>query len=263
MTTQAKPHLLLENWVLDIRPSSLARLVKLVHDKIFGFEIMIPHFLVRDDSILVDIFFECFPVETARQILLSMKQDGHEATTVWWHALRRSPEVLLQPDVIGCISYSSQLYAIAEILDWQVPHDAAHIVQLWNVSLTTVANDLSMERTDKLHCLSIKIAIAAGGLGGMALVELTFNRIHDQLMNSRLADSAKELLWDVLADAGWLKAWDTALRFRLTIAAAYVKNQWPPLSYARLSPTKKVRKMLAEAASEIQDGDAYAEAASL
>jgi len=260
---QTKPHLLLENWILDISPSSLARLVTLVHDQISGFEIMIPHFLVRDDSILVDVFFKCFPVETARQILLSIKQQGHEAATLWWHALRRSPEILLRPDVIGSISYSSQLYAIAEILDWRVPHDAAHIVQLWNVSLATVVNDLSVDRTDKLHCLSIKIAIAAGGLGGVALVELTFNRIHDQLMSSRLADSAKELLWEVLADVGWLKEWDTALRFRLTIAAAYVKNQWPPLSYSRLAPTKKGRKMLAEAASEVQGGDAYAEAASL
>lgn len=200
---------------------------------------MIPHFLVRDDLLLIDVFFKFFPVETARQILLSMKREGHEAATVWWHALRRSPEVLLQPDVIGCISYGSQLYAIAEILDWRVPHDAAHIAQLWNVALTSVDNDLSVERIDKLHCLSIKIAIAAGGLGGMALVELTFNRIHDQLMNSRLEESAKELLWDVLADAGWLKAWDMALRFRLTIAGAYVKNQWPPLSYSSLAPTKK------------------------
>ncbi|MEW9879145.1 hypothetical protein [Pseudomonas putida] len=260
---QAKPHLLLESWVLDIGPSSLARLVTLVHDQISGFENMIPHFLVRDDLLLIDVFFKFFPVETARQILLSMKREGHEAATVWWHALRRSPEVLLQPDVIGCISYGSQLYAIAEILDWRVPHDAAHIAQLWNVALTSVDNDLSVERIDKLHCLSIKIAIAAGGLGGMALVELTFNRIHDQLMNSRLEESAKELLWDVLADAGWLKAWDMALRFRLTIAGAYVKNQWPPLSYSSLAPTKKGRKMLAEAASEIQGGDAYTEAASL
>ena len=259
--TQAKPHLLLEDWVLDLKPSALARLVTSVHDQISSFESMIPHFLVCNDSLLVDVFFEYFRVETTRQVLLSMKQERHLVANVWWQALRRAPEVLLQADVIGSISHSSQLYAIAEVLDWRVPHDAAHIVQLWNVAFTHVINDLSVERTDKLQCLSIKIAIAGGGSGGMELIEQTYNRIHDQLMNSRLADSAKEMLWDVMADAGWLKAWDTALRFRLTIAGAYVRNQWSPLSYARLAPTKKERKLLAEAASEIQDGDVYAEAA--
>ncbi|WP_439854769.1 hypothetical protein [Pseudomonas yamanorum] len=216
----------------------------------------------RDDSLLVEVFFDCFPITTARQVMLSVGQSSNRIPNVWWHALRKVPEVLFHPDVISCFTRESQLYALAEFLDWQVPRDSLSNAQLWSTTFKSAINDLSAERSDKLHCFLVKLAISTGGVGGMTLVEQVYNHIHDQLMGARLAKPAKDMLWDVLADAGWFKGWDIALRFRLAVATAYVKYQWPPLSYSRLSATRKGRKLLADAASEVSNGGDYAEAAS-
>lgn len=258
---EAKPDLLLEDWALNLESSALARLIMLVHDQIPSFERILPTFLVRDDSLLVEVFFDCFPITTAQQVMLSVGQSSNRIPNVWWHALKKLPEVLFHPDVISCFTRGSQLYALAEFLDWQVPRDSLSSAQLWSTTFKRAINDLSAERSDKLHCFLVKLAISTGGVGGMTLVEQVYNHIHDQLMGARLAKPAKDMLWDVLADAGWFKGWDIALRFRLAVATAYVKYQWPPLSYSRLSATRKGRKLLADAASEVWDGGAYAEAA--
>ncbi|WP_159953445.1 GAP1-N1 domain-containing protein [Pseudomonas sp. R76] len=258
---QASPDILLGDWVIDLNSSILADLLSLVGDRLQGLETLVPRLLVRNDPLLAKLVFDHWPIITASQVLRSISRDVGQATDTWWHALRSHAALLLHPEVMSCVSQTSQLYAVGELLDWQVSRDTVNAVELLSLAFNRAVDDLSSKRSDILHCFLIKIALIAGGNGGNALVEKLYNLVHDQLLASQLADPAKEILREVLADAGWLKGWDVALRFRLAIAGAYIRFYWPPLSYANLSVTRKGMKMLADAASDIPEGDIYAHAA--
>lgn len=258
---QTSPDLLLGDWVLDLESSTLADLLSLVSDRLQGFETLVPRLMVRNDPLLAKVAFDHWPISTASQVLSSIGRVGERVTNVWWHTLKNYSAALLHPQVMEGVSQTSQLYTIGELLDWQVSREALNAVELWSTAFNRAADDLSAQRSDILRCFLIKIALIAGGSGGNTLVEKLYRLVHDQLLASRLADPAKEVLREILVDVGWLKGWDVALRFRLAIAGAYIRFHWPPLSYANLSVTRKGRQMLADAASDIPEGDIYADAA--
>lgn len=258
---QENPNILLRDWVLDLESFELADLILLVHEQLTGFDALIPRLLARNDPQLASAVFKKFPVEAASQMLLAMEQGGERVTEVWWSNLRDYSDVLLGFEVMSLVSRTCQLYAIAELFDWRMSKNVVDAADFWNMAFSQSVDDLPAQRSDILNCFLIKIALVGGGHGGMVLAEKLFEVIHDQLLRSRLPDSARDILRDLLPDIGWIRAWDVALRFRLAIASAYVRFDWSPLSYAKLSITRKGREMLAEAASTVPGGDSYAHAA--
>lgn len=260
---QENPKLVLADWVLDLESAAVAELLPLIPDKLAGLDALLAKLLTRNDHTLASVAFEYFPVVTARQIILTVGEAGTRVADAWWQKLRKSPAVLLQPEVFRFVSRMNQLYVMAELLGWLTPDVIAAGPELWITGLNNASNDLPVEQTDTLYCFLIAIAISSENSSGIRLVEKFFDVIHDQLLTARLSDPAREILEDVLADVDWIRGWDVALRFRVAIANAYVRFRWPPQSYARLSTTKKVRRMLSKAASDVPGGAHYAELADI
>lgn len=69
------------------------------------------------------------------------------------------------------------------------------------------------------------------------------------------------MLLPQLPDVGWLRGWDLGYRFRLAIAEAYVRNRWSVDSYVGLASDSKGRELLADAASDVEGGREYSNAA--
>ncbi|WP_181963249.1 hypothetical protein, partial [Klebsiella pneumoniae] len=55
--------------------------------------------------------------------------------------------------------------------------------------------------------------------------------------------------------------WDLGYRFRLAIAQAYIYNKWSVNSFVSLASDRKGRELLADAASDIDGGREYSNAA--
>ena len=92
------------------------------------------------------------------------------------------------------------------------------------------------------------------------MLEKFFDTVHEQELKSRLPWRARDILLPVLANVSWSKGWDYGLRLRIAVAAAYVRNGYPPESYAALSTGRKVRAMLGDAAADVPGGKPYAKA---
>ncbi|PWK39034.1 GAP1-N1 domain-containing protein [Pseudomonas sp. OV226] len=257
---KASPELLLADWVLDLESSALVELLPLIPDKLAGVDALLAKLLTRNDDALAKVAFEHFSVVTAGQIILATGA-GRRVADAWRHTLMQRPAVILQPEVWRFVSCTSQLYAMAEFLGWLTPNVIAAGPELWTSTLRNALNDLPAEKSDTLYCFLIAIALSSGDSRGIDIVEKLFDVIHDQLLRSQLSDTAREKLGNLLPDIGWFRGWDIALRFRLAIANAYVRFQWPTQSYAKLSATRKGRVMLADAASDVPGGKRYAKAA--
>jgi len=180
---------------------------------------------------------------------------------VWLHELTRRPRVLLQPDVMGLVSRASLLYQFADALGWLTPEVAAAGTGPWLAALTNVSNDLPEDQEDMLYCFLVALALVSGGDSGRRVIEKFFDVLHGQVLKSRLSWHARDILSPLLPDLGWIRGWDLGLRLRMAVAAAYVRYEWSPQSYAALTGDRKVRTMLADAASDVPGGQPYVEAA--
>lgn len=254
------PKLLLEDWALDLKSPALAELLPLIPGELAGVDALLAKLLRLNDHALATVAFEHFPTVTAGQILLATGIATNRVADAWWHKLKQSPTVMLQSDVLRYVDRMSQLYALAELFGWLTPDIAVAGVSLWISTFKNASNDLPEEKSDRLNCFMIAMALSSGESSGVGLVEILFDVIHDRLLKSRLSDTARDILEDLLPDVGWFRGWDIALRFRLAIAKAYVRFRWPPQSYAKLSATRKVQIMLADVALDVPGGKPYAEA---
>ncbi len=254
------PKLLLEDWALDLESPALAELLPLIPDELAGVDALLAKLLHLNDHALAKVAFEHFPAVTAGQILMATGVAGHRVADAWWHKLKQRPAVMLQSNVLRYVDRTSQLYAVAELLGWLTSDVALAGPSLWISTFRNASNDLPEEKSDRLNCFLIAVALSSGDSSGAGLVETLFDVIHDRLLKSQLSDTARDILEGLLPDVGWFRGWDIALRFRLAIAKAYVRFRWSPQSYAKLSATRKGRIMLADAALDVPGGKLYAEA---
>lgn len=88
-------------------------------------------------------------------------------------------------------------------------------------------------------------------------MELFFNVIHIQLINSSLSERASKLLNPYLPDIGWFRNWDVALRLRFIVAEAFLKHRWERGRYITLARSKTVRMLFARTIEEKPGGRAY------
>lgn len=258
---EARPDLLAAEGVLELDNATFATLLETVPADAGVVDVILPRLLERDDQRLADVAFDRFPRPAAIQVISAADGGGVRVGRAWLRGLVRRPGVLLDADVMGRITRTSLLYELGEALGWLTPAVVAAGTEPWIAALVDVASDLPDERRDVLRAFLVALALMSGGDGGRRVLEKFFDAVHGQELKSRLPWRARDLLIPLLPDVGWGRGWDYGLRLRLAVAAAYVRNGYPPESYAALSKLRKVRTMLADAADDVKGGKPYAKAA--
>lgn len=259
---QICPELLLEDAASTLDDATLAELLPLISAEADGLVELVSRLLPRNVEMLANVVFEQFPNIAATQVVLAADGTNTVVADVWFQELAHRPTILLHPEVMTHISRTSLLYKFADSLGWLTPKVVAAGPAPWAAALLTVSNDLPENEKNTLSCFLVALAIMSGGNGGLLIIERLFHAVHSQVLDSKLSGRASEFLSPLLPDLGWVRSWDLGLRFRTAVAKTYVRNKWPAESYSTLTRDPKVRAMLADVASEVPGGEAYAEAAS-
>lgn len=257
---EARPDLLAVEGVVKLDNATMVRMLRLVPSGASVVERLVPHLLLRDDERLAAETFDRFPHETALQVVEAVDSGSLRVGRAWLRELVRRPRILLNPTVMGKIGRTSLLYEIADALGWLTPEVVSAGSDPWVAALVNVKSDLPDDRRDILRAFLVALGIATGGEGGRQVLEKFFDTVHEQELKSGLPWRARDILLPVLADVSWGKGWDYGLRLRLAVAAAYVRNGYPPESYAALSRGRKARAMMADAANDVPGGRPYAKA---
>jgi hypothetical protein len=254
---EARPDLLASDGALELDTGTMVRMLRLVPQNASVVGSVVGRLLLRGDESLTIETFNRFPHETALQVIEASNSGSVRPARAWLRELLRRPQILLVPTVMGNIRRTSLLYEIADALGWLVPEVVSVGPDPWIASLINAESDLPDDKRDILNAFLVALGIAAGGDGGRRVLEKFFDTVHEQELNYRLPWRARDILLPVLADVSWGKGWDYGLRLRLAVAATYVRNGYPPESYASLSTRRKVRAMLGDAAAHVAGGKPY------
>lgn len=251
----ARPELLTSDAVLSLDNDALLNFIELVELESPVGPGLIPKVLSRDDSRLVDVLIEKYPQAVASAVITALDAGSVAVGAAWLRVLVRKTAVLLDPAVTNRIGRTSLLFELAERLGWLNDSVVSAGTQPWISALLTAKNDLSDDKRETLEAFLVGLALVCGGDGGRQLLEQFFDRVHSQILMTRLPWRAISILSPCLPDVGWGRGWDTGLRLRLAVAASYVRNGYPAESFAALARSKKVRTMLAKAAAEMNGGE--------
>ncbi|QWT40908.1 hypothetical protein [Dickeya dadantii] len=253
---QRKPEIITKS-TQNLDDTTLIELLPLVSTDTPGLREFITRLMPRDNQSIVNIAFDHFPDITATETISAVNDRTNNVANVWLEGLICRPQLLLKADVMGIISRSSLLYKFGESLGWLSPIVITAGTAPWNAALKNISQDILESQSDFLNCFLVVLAFKSGGPGGNNLIEILFDDLHNKILNSKLPQRAHDLLSSQLPEIGWLRRWDLGLRFRLAVATAYVRYEWPPESYVALAHDKKSRVLLAEAASDISGGYEY------
>lgn len=256
------PKLLIDVAAQELDDETLADHLSILPRKTRGLQDLIYRLLTRKHKKLANVAFEKFPDITSKQIIKAANSSDSEIPAIWFNELIARPKILLKPDVMGLISRASLLYKIADSLGWFRPEIMAAGPGPWIKALNNSSNDLWGEQEDRLNCFILMLALFSGGEDGRAAVELLFDTVHERVLDGRLYGLAKDTLSFWLPEHGWFSGWDIGFRLRMLVAETYVRCKWPVDSYGHLARDKKVRVMLADAASDVTGGAGYSDAVS-
>jgi hypothetical protein len=259
---QARPELLVAEGIAELDDDALTELLSLVPSDAAIIADLIQRLLVRSNNKLTHVAFARFPSVAAQQVVLAVDGGKSRLSRAWLRELIDRPKLLLQPSVMALVSRTSLLYELADGLGWLTPEVATAGTEPWISALVDISSDLADDQRDTLSSFLVALAMASGGDGGCRLLEGFFDAVHRQALNSRLPWRARNILLPLLPDLSWGQGWDFGLKLRLAVAAAYVRNAWPPESYAALTGGPKARALLADAALKLPGGHRYAKAAS-
>jgi len=226
-------------------------------------QLLIPQVLSRDNSRLAEILIGLYPQAVAMEVVVAIDSGLEVVGPAWMQALIKRPSVLLDPMVMIRISRTSLLFSLAEQLGWLSGPVVSAGTKPWVSGVVGATSDLPDEKRAEFEAYLVSLALACGEDGGQALLEKFFGGVHQKILSGRLPWLASTFLSPYLPDVGWLRSWDTALRFRLAVASGYVRYGYSAESYAKLGRNKKERVMLAEAATEVNGGDHLARAISI
>ncbi|WLO87364.1 hypothetical protein IFU33_22900 (plasmid) [Pantoea agglomerans] len=215
--------------------------------------------LCRNSNKLTDAVYDCFSVMAASAVIARMSDRKWDLPQLWSQGLLTRPGLLFRDDVLGNVSHTHLLLELAEQSGWLSPEVFKAGITPWFKGLMHAKNDIEGEDMETLGCFLLLLACHSGGEEGLHCVELFFNVIHMQLINSSLSERASKLLNPYLPDIGWFRNWDQALRLRFIVAEAFLKHSWEPGRYLTLARSKKVRMLLARTIEELPGGRAYTE----
>ncbi|WP_217550285.1 hypothetical protein [Pantoea sp. GbtcB22] len=237
----------------------LAALLEFIPAGLPGLREFIDALLCRNSKKLTEAVYDCFSVMAASVVIARMSDRKPDMQPQWKQALLTRPGLLFRDDVLGNVSHTHLLLELAEQSGWFSPEVFKAGITPWFKGLLHAKNDIEGEDMETLGCFLLILACHSGGEDGLQCVELFFNVIHIQLINSALSERASELLYPSLPDIGWFRNWDLALRLRFIVAEAFIKHGWEPARYLTLARAKKVRMLLARTIEELPGGRAYTE----
>lgn len=234
---------------LPLIPSSTKGLIHFIND-----------IVARDDKNIVSMVLDNFPSIAAAQVVQRLNTKK-TVPNIWKKEFLSQHNYILKDEVIRSITHSSLLFDIADSLGWLSNAVIAQGLEPWYNALITITNDLDEPEVDMLDCFFTLLAIKSGGDKGLYVIEKLYANIHHKILKSKLSQKARDMLLPQLPDVGWLRGWDLGYRFRLAIAKAYVRNRWSVENYVGLASDSKGRELLADAASDVEGGREYSNAA--
>lgn len=259
LVVKQNPEFLLESEsVLD--DDDIIDLLHLIPYGIKGLEEFINDIIERNNNDIARLIFDCFPNIAVAQVVQKLNFNK-PIPTVWRKEFWSHHDYLLKDEVIRNITRSSLLYDFADAFGWLSNVVIAEGLEPWYNSFMSVTNDLDGVALDMLDCFSIVLAIKSGGEKGLKIIEKKYLNLHQKILKSRLSPQARDMLFSQLPEIGWLRGWDLGYRFRIAIAQAYIYNKWSVNSYVSLASDRKGRELLADAASDIDGGREYSNAA--
>ncbi|MDV5501202.1 hypothetical protein [Klebsiella pneumoniae] len=259
IVTERNPEFLLANrYKLD--DIDVLNLLPLVPSTTKGLTHFINDIISQDNKNIASMVFDYFPSIAVAQVVQRLNVKTF-VPKVWKKEFLSQYNYLLRDEVIRNITHSSLLFDIADVLGWLSDAVIVEGLEPWYNSLMAVTNDLDEPEADMLDCFFILLAIKSGGDKGLHVIEKLYVNIHHKILKSKLSQKARDMLLPQLPDVGWLRGWDLGYRFRLAIAEAYVRNRWSVDSYVGLASDSKGRELLADAASDVEGGREYSNAA--
>ncbi|MBI6756575.1 hypothetical protein [Pseudomonas syringae] len=248
------PELLLEKGSLQLDEDKLVELLALVPERALKLSSFISLLISRDNRKLANCVFDAFPSIAAEELLKAENTKELTVGQAWRSSICSRPRLLLTSKYLGSISRTSLLYDYFVALDGFTPEVLAAGVGPWWNALQEASNDLGGEPKDTLETFILILALRTGKNEGERAVEGLFDAIHGKVLRDSLHGRARTLLLDCLPQLGWLSNWDIGLRLRLMVTSAYIRNDWSPQSFARLTHDHKVLSMLADAAKDVKGG---------
>ncbi|WLH84325.1 hypothetical protein [Pseudomonas sp. FP2338] len=248
------PELLLEKGSLQLDEDKLVELLALVPERALKLSSFISLLISRDNKKLADCVFDAFPSVAAEELLKAENTKELTVGQAWRSSIFSRPRLLLTSEYLGSISRTSLLYDYLVAFDGFTPEVLAAGVGPWWKALEGASNDLWGEPEDTLETFILILALRTGKNEGERAVEGLFDAIHGKVLRDSLHGRAGTLLLDCLPQLGWLSNWDIGLRLRLMVTSAYIRNDWSPQSFARLTHDHKVLSMLADAAKDVKGG---------
>lgn len=258
---RARPKLLTSDLALRLDNGQLEALLKVVPKDHASVQQLIPNMLARDNLGLVEVLIERFPETVAHEVVSALDKVSTVVGPAWLQGLVRNPHVLLNASVMARIRRMSLLFEIADRLGWLSSHVIEGGTEPWSAALENAIEDLPDDKLETFEVFLVGLALGIGGEGGRVFLERYLARVHEQILRSRLPWQALSILTPCLPDIGWIRAWDYGLRLRMAVAAAYVRWGYPVESYANLLHGKRMKLLLAEAASQVAGGESLARAA--
>ena len=225
-----------------------------------GLEQFISSLLVKHNHRLIDNTFQHFPDLTASIVIDGFSDGVILGSSPWLMSLWQYPHLLLNDTILGRVPRTRILFNIAARLGWFTQDVMKAGISPWLCALLKSENDLQGEDMEALACFLLVLACYSGDEEGLNIIEIFYNAIHKKIMDAELSSHAAELLYPHLPEVDWFRNWDVGFRFRLLIAEAFVKHQWPYERFKSLGRGKKGRILLAKAVSEVIGGEVYLDA---
>ena len=204
-------------------------------------------------AIFTDHFLKLTQVSVFEALVAEMTGSGLRVPRVWAAAVRRhSPN--LAKIILERAQTTTGLFALVSLLGYEVAEGLKVDPADWASALLRVDDDIVGQDRQKLLTYLLTLALARPAPGCEPLFERSFESVHADLSASRLADEAQDVLKRFLPDLYWWQQWDTCLRLRRGMVAAYAGGGLNPSSFRRLTNDSGLFNELADIASDSAQG---------
>jgi hypothetical protein len=124
----------------------------------------------------------------------------------------------------------------------------------WAATLLRAEDDIRGQPRQRLLAYLLALALGRPGPGCEPLFERAFESVHADISASRLPYDAFGALTRFLPNLYPWQQWDTCLRLRLAVVAAYVNAELDPQSFRRLTSDSTLFDRLVNVASDTKPG---------
>ncbi|WP_157404858.1 GAP1-N1 domain-containing protein [Pseudomonas putida] len=254
-----KPSLVTDKTINSLSDEDLIYSLPFITHNPVSLKPLIAQILSRESKDLATALFDFAPQATAAAVLKRLSESGSASVSIWVTELFKRSSLLLHGNVLESASTSDAIFECINGLGWLSPEVLKAGCTPWMKSIDTLNPNLLSKKEELIAAYFTVLALQTGQNSGLSIIERFFDILHSKLIDSDLNKQTVEFLLPHLTNVSFFKGWDLGLRLRLSVVDAYVRFNWPRNSFLNLTPRKKTRKMLAEAASDTTEGNYYAD----